>query len=145
MNRRGFTLLEVLIVIGLVGVMAALGIPRIRRAIVRQNVRSARDAVVTMHAKARAVAIQRGSATALVFQANNVLIVSRHPVTGAPDTIGQPTDLHGRYGVTVNRTRDTLVFDSRGLGMETGNTKVTVAKNVFQDSVVINPWGRVLR
>lgn len=145
MNRRGMTLIEMLIVIGLIGLMAAMGIPRIGSAIAKQNVRSARAAVVSMHATARAAAIQRGIATSLVFDGNTLLVVSRHPVTGALDTVGEPQDFNRRYGVTVTTTADTLQFDARGLGTATTDTRIVVSRGVYADGIVINSLGRVLR
>ncbi|MGD2136116.1 MAG: prepilin-type N-terminal cleavage/methylation domain-containing protein, partial [Gemmatimonadales bacterium] len=126
MRNRGFTIIEVLIVIGLIGLMAAIAMPRIGDALINQNVDSGRAAVVSMHAKARAVAIQRGMTSALVFNGNTVLVISRNPVTRAVDTVGAPNDLYDRYGVSVVTSRDTLQFDPNGIGADGGDTKVTV-------------------
>jgi prepilin-type N-terminal cleavage/methylation domain-containing protein len=145
MNRHGFTLMEVLIVIGLIGVIGALAIPRIGTALVRQSVRSSREAVVAMHARARTAAVQRGRATMLVVNGNEMLVISRHPVTGALDTVGSVEDLHSRYGVIVTTTRDSVPFDSRGVGIATGDTKIVVKKGAYQDDVEINAWGRIIR
>lgn len=145
MNRRGFSLMELLIALGLIAVMAALAVPRIGNALQRERVRSARGAVETMHAKARAAAIQRGRRAALVFQNNRLLVLTRHPVTGALDTVGSVEDLNSRYGVTIATSRDTLMFDPRGLGMESGDTKIAVRKGAFTEAMVISSLGRVLR
>jgi prepilin-type N-terminal cleavage/methylation domain-containing protein len=145
MNRRGFTLMEVLIALGLIAVLAAMAVPRIGTALTRQSVRSARGAVVTMHAKARGAAIQRGRRANLIFNGNTVLVLTRHPVTGALETVGSAENLFSRYGVTVSTSRDTLRFDPRGLGMESGNTKITVQKGAFSEGIEISALGRVLR
>lgn len=145
MNRRGFSLMELLIALGLIAVMAALAVPRIGNALQRERVRSARGAVETMHAKARAAAIQRGRRAALVFQSNRLLVLTRHPVTGALDTVGSVEDLNSRYGVTITTSRDTLMFDPRGLGMESSDTKIAVRKGAFTEAMVISSLGRVLR
>lgn len=145
MNRRGFTLIELLIAVGLVAVLVAMAVPRVGTALIRQSVRSARGAVVTMHAKARGAAIQRGRRTNLIFNGNTVLVLTRHPVTGALDTVGSAENLLSRYGVTVSTTRDTLSFDPRGLGMESSNTTIAVRKGAFADTIVISALGRVQR
>ena len=67
--------------------------------------------------KARAAAIQRGMPVRLVFSGNTVLIRSEHPVTGVIDTVGEAADLASRYGVRVTASRDSLLFDPRGLRM----------------------------
>jgi prepilin-type N-terminal cleavage/methylation domain-containing protein len=145
MRNRGFTIIEVLIVIGLIGLMAAIAMPRIGDALINQNVDSGRAAVVSMHAKARAVAIQRGMTSALVFNGNTVLVISRNPVTRAVDTVGAPNDLYDRYGVSVVTSRDTLQFDPNGIGADGGDTKVTVTRGSYTESIEINSVGRVIR
>ena len=58
MDRRGFSLIELVIAIVLIGLMAAFMMPRIGDVIQKQKVRSARNAITTMHARARATAIR---------------------------------------------------------------------------------------
>ena len=145
MNQRGFTLIELLIVIGIMGLIAALAVPRIGRTLVRQSVRGARDAVVGMHAKARAAAVQKGRSTRLVISGNTLLIRTQHPVTGVVDTVGTVEDLYSRFGVTVATSRDSLVFDARGIGTESSPTKITVSRGSYSDGVEINMWGRLVK
>ncbi len=144
MNRRGFSLIELLIAIVLIGLMAAFMIPRIGDVIQQQKVRSARNAITTMHARARATAIQRGRLVALVRQNNRILLLSRHPVTGVPDTIASQ-NLGDRFGVSLSANRDSLAFDPRGLGMESGNTQIVVSRAGFADTIVISAVGSILR
>src|SRR5256884_3878425 len=60
MQRSGFTTIEMVIVVVLIGLIAAIGFPKIRQSLDKANVRSARAAVGTLAATARAAAIQRG-------------------------------------------------------------------------------------
>jgi prepilin-type N-terminal cleavage/methylation domain-containing protein len=59
-RNSGFTVVELLWVIVIMGLMGAMGIPRIRGAMQKQNVKSARVAGVAHVVKARAAAVQRG-------------------------------------------------------------------------------------
>jgi prepilin-type N-terminal cleavage/methylation domain-containing protein len=148
MGRRGFSLIEILTVIIMIGLVAAMAIPKFGTTLSRQNVRGARLLITTMHAKARNAAVFRGRQTALVLKNGRLVIVSRHPVTGAVDTVGRTeSDIVGLYGVSfvVNPSgRDTLFFNAGGLGSETGQTTIFVAKAGYADTIAISPLGRIL-
>lgn len=144
MSRRGFSLIEMVTVILIIGVMAAFFFPRMARELERRNVSSARSAITTIHAKARATAIYRGQRVILVRNGNQLLVLSAHPVTGAVDTVEQ-RDLFGAYGVTVTSTRDTLRFDPRGLGTEGSATTIVITRSGYADSLRITPVGSIVR
>src|SRR5438309_409300 len=71
MKRSGFTTIEMVIVVVLIGLIAAIGFPKIRQSLDKANVRSARAAVGTLAATARAAAIQRGCPGVIHFLATN--------------------------------------------------------------------------
>lgn len=148
MNQRGFSLMEILTVMVMVGILAALGIPKFGNTMSRQNVRGARMQITTMHSRARTSAVSRGRLTGLVIRNGNLVIISRNPVTGAVDTVGKTAqDVVAKYGVTFSvnpSTRDTLVFSPRGLGSEATATTIYVSKSGFADTITISPLGRIL-
>jgi len=143
MDRRGFTLIELLIVVVIIGTLAAFGFPRVRRGLEASRVSGARIAVTTMNAKAKALAVQRSRTVWLIMNGNDVLLVTRHPVTGALDTADR-RNLYDAYGVTLTSTLDTLTYDPRGLGLQNSSTSVTVTRpGGFTSTVVIMPLGGV--
>ena len=143
MNRRGFSLIELLIVIVLVGAVTSFAIPMVRRGMEARRVSGARITITTMNAKARAIAVQRSRVVRLIVDGNEVQLVSRHPVTGAVTVIEQ-RDLYSVYGVTVSSTRDTLLYDPRGLGLQNSATTIAVSRpGGYADTVVINSLGGV--
>ncbi len=144
-TQHGFTLIELLIVVAIIGLLVLMATPRIGIVLVGQSVHSARDASIGMHGRARAAAVQRGQSTRLVISGNTLLIRSEHPVTGAVDTVGPVRDLFDQYRVTVTSSRDSLVFDPRGLGNDGGPTVITVTRGVHADTIVISTWGRILK
>lgn len=145
-DRRGFSLIEVLIVVVLIGLMTAFALPRISSGLVKQNVHSARVAYTTMYAKARSYAIQRARQVAMLTRNNQILLVSANPVTSTKiDTIGAVVDLYNRYGVTVSTTNDSLVIDQRGIGAAAATTTVAVTKSVYADTVQISAVGNIIR
>src|SRR2546430_15557481 len=60
MRRLGFTTIEMIIVVVMIGIIAVIGFPKIRRALDSTNVRSTRVFVGTAAGTARAGAGERG-------------------------------------------------------------------------------------
>lgn len=143
MNRRGLTLIELVVVIMLIGTMVALAVPRIAGELTRQSVRSARTLFVAMHARTRVIAIQRSSQTQLVINNGQLTIRSFNPVTGVAETVGNVEDLGRRYGVTLAPTTLTLTFDARGIGKEPAQTTLSITKGLFTNWIVISAIGRI--
>jgi|SRR5437867_2027018 len=152
MRRSGFTTIELVIAIVLIGLIAAIGFPKIHRTLDKTNVRSARVALSTYVAMARAAAIQRGCPGVVHFaygtSSRMWVTACKLGVPTAIDTIGQVKELYSDFNVTLSATRDSVRYDPRGLSYETVNTVVHFTGNVESntDSVVINLYtGKVVR
>src|SRR5205807_6937734 len=117
MRRDGFTLIEMIIVVVMIGVIAVIGFPKIRRALDQTNVRSTRVFLSTAVATARAAAVQRGCRTAVHFAngSGTVWVTACSRANPALiDTIGGVANLASRYNVTLAATNDSIQFDPRG-------------------------------
>ncbi len=151
MRRSGFTMLELMVVIVIVGVLALIGFPKIKDAIQKTYVRSARVATGTYVATARAAAIQRGCRGVVHFSpsAGSVWVTvcpRMAPGGGTIDTIGAVSQLGTLYNVTLSDTQDSVQFDPRGLRLNNNSTTVRfTASSGEQDSIVINQLGKVVR
>ena len=146
MKRKGFTLIELIVVVGLIGFLSVLLFPTLAGTLQKQDVRAARDAVASLHGKARANAVRKGLNTTLHLTSGVIYITSAHPVTGVLDTLsGGVQNLATRWGVGWVTSRDSLVFDSRGLGIESSATTIIVSKSGFADTVEVSRIGRVRR
>ncbi len=64
---RGFTLIELMIVIGIVAIVMGLGVPTLVRVFRKEALRQAVSDIVEVASNARAMAIQRGETVELVF------------------------------------------------------------------------------
>jgi Tfp pilus assembly protein FimT len=149
MRTKGFTTIELAIVIVLMGIMAAMAFPRIKGALEQQNVRSARAAGSTFVAKARAAAVQRGCRGVVHMPADGrawVTICVATPVAGRTlDTLGAIELLGARYNVYVTPTVDSIAFDARGMKIGFQRVVVVFRNGSIQDSLVVNEVGKVVR
>lgn len=142
-NNRAFTLIEILVAVTIIGALVVFAFPSLASSFGKQNVRSARDGFATMHGRARANAISRGLSTTFHFGGGDLYITAAHPVTGVLDTLGDVRDLANLHGVSLTSSRDSLVFDSRGMGTETSSTLVILSKSGNADSLSISQIGRI--
>lgn len=65
--RRGFTLIELMIVIGIVAIVMGLGVPTLVRVFRKEALRQAVSDIIEVASNARALAIQQGRTVELVF------------------------------------------------------------------------------
>lgn len=143
---NGFSIIELLVAVVLIGIIALFAFPRVRAGMIRSDVRSARTTIVALHAKARANAIQGNRRTALRFAGNTAFVTAaprRNPGVGTIDTLGGIENLGGNYKVTLASTSDSLPIDQRGIGLITALTTVVVSRDGVADSVLISGFGLV--
>ncbi len=145
-GARGFTLLETLLLVVIIGILASFAFPFLRRGPDEDeaNVRSARNAIVAMHARARTVAIYRARRTVFELRSGVMVIRSVHPMTGVVDSVGAVENMIQRFTVDVAATRDSLVFDGRGLGTESSETFIYVRRGRVADTLRVSPSGRMI-
>jgi prepilin-type N-terminal cleavage/methylation domain-containing protein len=147
-GSAGFSLVEMLIVVSLIGLMALVAWPKVAAVFNQSQLRSARLALLNKYNQARMIARQ-GSRRAILVRDGNILWVERTPPlvpNGAStrDTVGGYLNL-AQYGVTLSGI-NSLAIDPRGIS---ASGKIVLSRGVggaaIQDSVVISGMGRVTR
>lgn len=145
-RRIGFTLVELLIVMTLMGIMGMYAYPKLRGTTTSWSTRSARQQVTSMLIVARAAAVQNGSEARFIRSGN----VARVTVdsNGTYVTLAS-RDLYRDHGVTFTTggtARDTVRFDPRGVAIGlTGSPIFKFTNATVKDSICVSKLGKVAR
>ncbi len=118
LGRGGFTLMELVVVVLVIGLFAGTTFPRIADAWERLAVEGAADQFASAHQKARTAAVRFGTVAELHIDASTdrfwVEVDTTASGSGVMDTVGAVVDLSGDH-VDLRANRSLLCFDPRGL------------------------------
>lgn len=137
---RGTTLIELMMVVVIVGILAAIALPSFGEMRDRAAVASATTAVMATLATARHAAIANGrTVTASFNDARGEAVVA----IGADTLSFQPiTALHG---VTMSVSRDSIAYGATGRGYGAANTRILLRRGRMVDTVNVSRLGRARR
>jgi prepilin-type N-terminal cleavage/methylation domain-containing protein len=146
-RRDGFTLVETLIVVVLLGLVVLIGFPKMSSAMVRSDLRGARTTMVNLVAKARAASVQSNRVTWIKVEGNSAYVGATPRlvalVGSSADTVGAVEDLAELFGVTVAGV-DSIQFDPRGFGAGFGATdSIMLSRGGHYSTITIDGLGRV--
>ena len=149
MKQNGITLIELMIVVLVLGVLAATTAPVVANAYHRRAVRTAADEFRSSHALARSVAMKYGRRASLHVEAVRFWIeADTGTASGVTDTISHVRELE--WDVQMSSNRNLLCFNTKGLPSVRPPCSAPDATVVFTlgdhaDTVKISPVGRVAR
>ena len=144
MGRKGFSTIEMIIVVILIGIIASIGFPRLRRGLEKQRIRNTKALLATMVATARATAIQRGCVATLNFAVDSVWVTACGVNPPAASVqVGTKKLVGDEFSVTLNSSGGSVVYDPRGISTVFQATTVRIIGPHYRDSVIINEVGRV--
>lgn len=148
-RAAGFTVIELLIVVALIGLLTLMAFPRLEQFMIRSDVRNARTLAIGLYARARSSALETGRVTTLSFVGNTALITATPRLIAAAgsteDTLAGPEDLQSLYGVTVTGNPDLiLTVDPRGLASSNA-TSISFSRAGIVDSMAVSGFGRVVK
>jgi type II secretion system protein H len=152
MENKGFTIVELIVVLILAGIAMAIISPSLSRAFRRTGVRAAVDEFASTHSLARSAAVRYGRLAELHIDAVGMAFwveVDTSSAGGVRDTIGVVKYLNAN-DVAVQSNRALLCFDARGLPSTRGLCESADAQLIFTsgsrvDTVSITALGRILR
>lgn len=136
--RRGMTIVELLVMVAILGVLAAIAVPRAITAMDRLSVRGAVEDVVLTLAAARAAASRGDAYVSFVADTRN----GRVRAVSGGEVLAERDLAHGR-GVRLEASRESVTFAPGGLGWGAANTTVIVSRGSRSDTVVMSRLGRV--
>jgi prepilin-type N-terminal cleavage/methylation domain-containing protein len=146
MGRKGFSTIEMIIVVILIGVIASIGFPRLRDGLEKQNVRSSKALIATLAATARSTAIQRGCSATLNISGDSVWVTACGVNPPAASVqVGTKKLVGSEFNVSLSSSAATVVYDPRGMSTVFQATTVRVIGPHYRDSVVINEVGKVTK
>ena len=139
-TRRGFTLLEVAIVLVLMGIMGGYAAPRLLQARTKAGARSASQAVLSQVARTRDIAARRRIATRVTFASTTIRAYGT--INGVEQEVLPPLDLTREYGATLTSARPEVRFDTRGFASGlTTYVEVTTYQKSSYSRVCISRYG----
>ena len=144
-SRGGFTVIELMMVVMIIGVVAMIVMPRASKVIERSEMRAAKNEVATAVAVARAQAIQNGRPARIARSSNTLKVAVQQG--GAYVQVGGPIDAYTGHKVAITMTPDTIRFDPRGyafgINTVTGYQVIKLQRGATWDSVCVSRFGKV--
>jgi prepilin-type N-terminal cleavage/methylation domain-containing protein len=137
-QRRGLTLIEVLIVLTIAGTLMAMAYPRAQLTLDRISVHSAASDLAMMLGSAREFAINSSSSVAVDFSDPSVGIRVRRG-----SAVLYSRNIASAHGVELKQTRDSLAYGPLGLGLGAANLSIIVRRRAAVETVFVSRLGRV--
>lgn len=135
---KGFTLLELLVVMTVSGIVLAIAVPRARAGLDRAVVRSAATDVRATLGLARTLALAGHAVIAVdIDSARGMLRIRR----GSDVLLRRGVEQ--AHGVELRATRDSLSYDPYGLGRGASNLSVLVRRGLAAETVFVSRLGRI--
>jgi type IV fimbrial biogenesis protein FimT len=145
LERQGYTLIEMMTVLLLVGLVLALAAPKFTASIRYFTARSATSQVVADLALARTTAVREGrSASFRVLTASTYAVVVDAAGATADRTVKSVTLEGAARGVALGTVGSRVTFDSRGM-RRNATERLVVTRTEGADTVNVTVVGRVYR
>jgi prepilin-type N-terminal cleavage/methylation domain-containing protein len=112
-TRKGFTLIEIIAVMVIMGFVLMLALPKYGNLNDRNQMRSAKDGLAARISAARAAAVASGKPSTFSLRADTMKVTLNSG--GVILTKGADVNLMKQFGVTMLSPNADIVFDGRGM------------------------------
>ncbi len=148
--RTGFSLIEVLIVIAILGVVYVRLLPIVSEIKARSALRATRQQLISAVSAARGAALQKGRVATLILSSTGASVTVLNASTGTASTILGPLSFNAQYGTVLNALSSaptTVTFDPRGLVTPTtvSISKYRISISQWADTICMSGSGMLLR
>ena len=139
-NKRGVTFIEMLMVFIIVGLVMAMGMPRLHSVVERHAVSTARDQVLSALNTARTTAVRRGAMTTFNTSGNDVWVTVDS--SGTEVTLVSKISLYGSHNVTLSVTGNAskIAYNMRGLSSNAAG-RLIMTRGAKIDSICVTQLG----
>ena len=149
-TQRGFTMIELVLVVTVLGIMIMLSIPRIKEMSARSSLRAARQELTAAFASARTAAFQKGKTSTLTLASNQANVTVLSGLAGSSIQVFGPIKLDRALNVSLTAldgAPTSMNFDSRGLVTPTPLGAVNKYRLTYQsyaDTLCVSAAGIIL-
>jgi prepilin-type N-terminal cleavage/methylation domain-containing protein len=143
-NRKGFTAIEIALTTVIVGLMAAIALPKFGDMREAGELNAAKRQLITQLGAARASAIQRARAVELHADGAEIWLMTE--IKGADTEIGVRVKNYETLDVKIEASESPIIFDSRGFATSLPATgaKFLLYRGERSDSVCVTRFGTLL-
>jgi type II secretory pathway pseudopilin PulG len=137
-RRWAYTLIELVVVLAVLALVCAIGLRAMGRQLDRVAVGNAIAESAGAMARARDEALARHAIVSVRIDTTaRVLTLHVHGMRLARHALGHA------HGVSLATTRDSIVFDARGLGYGAANLTLVARRGAAAETLVVSRLGRV--
>lgn len=143
-RRRGFSAIELMIVVTIIGLMAVAAMPRISRVVAEQRIRKLQEVVATDIERAFALANRQHKPVTVTYNTVTFVLAITDRASGTvlfTDYIGRFDDL-STTAVSFSPSGGITIFP---MGLATGALTVTLTNATFTRTITATRAGQVTR